>query len=201
MVKKKIPLLYKPQEDGYTHINILAGKAATLVGKRLSHFAQSPFIHPYYGAFQSMEGYWHYVSTGFMHEELRGLSGLTAKRFGRGLRKSLHLDFCEDILAGNYQKIIQSDRLAQMVVESELPFTHYYVFHGSDDNDDFKVIVPRESSWLTEGLDKIRAALKAGEVPECWKNAALRYAQNVASGVPPQGIYTPPPKLEPDVEA
>lgn len=179
--KKAKPFPYAPVTDGFDHINILAGKAATVVGKRLSHFAPSPFIHPYYGAFQSMEAFWHYASTGFRHEELRGLVGLKAKQAAAGKRKYWYPEFCEDILAGNYQKIIQDESLANMVVESELPLTHYYLF-GEEPY--LRVVVPRESNWLVPGLENIRTALKEGQTPDCWKSAAMRYAQNVASGRP-----------------
>ena len=199
--KSKAPFPYGPETDGFDHINILAGKAKTTIGNRLSHFTNTPFIHPYYGAFASMEGFWHYISTGYKHEELRGLSGLTAKQFSRGLKKMLYIDFCEDILSGNYQKIIQDERLAQMVVESELPFTHYYLFDDPTERSGYRVVLTRENAWLCKGLEEIRAALKAGEVPKCWKNAALRYARNVANGIPPQGTYTPPPKPEDEEQA
>lgn len=186
MVKKRTkPFPYRPESDGFDHINILAGKAMTVVGKRLSHFAHSPFIHPYYGSFQSMEGFWHYASTGFCHEELRDLIGLRAKQVAQGFRKHWYPEFCEDILAGNYQKIIQDEALANMLVESELPLTHYYLFPKTDeDGPGLKIVVPRESNWLVPGLESIRTALKNGETPECWKASALRYAQNVAAGNP-----------------
>lgn len=184
--KQQVTPTFGPETDGIDHINILAGKAKTVIGKRLSHFAESPFIHPYYGSFQSMEAYWHYIKTGFRREELRGLVGFTAKQTAARYNTRWYYEFCEDILAGDYQKIIQDEALAHMVVESELPFTHYYLF-GEEPNQ--RVVYPRESLWLIPGLEDIRTALKKGEVPQCWKSAALRYARNVASGNPPQGKW------------
>lgn len=186
--KKRKPSPYGPDNDGFTHINILAGKAMTLVGKRLSHFAHSPFIHPYYGAFQSMEGYWHYISTGFCHEELRHLIGLKAKQHAQNLHTRWYDHFCEDVMAGNYQKIIQDRNLSDMIMESELPFKHYYLFPDRSDPTKIVTVTPRESAWLTAGFEEIRAALKNGTVPKSWKAATLRYAQNVANGNPPQGL-------------
>lgn len=175
---------FGPDTDGFDHINILANKAKTVIGKRLSHFAHCPFVHPYYGGFQSMEGFWHYISSGFKHEGLREVYGFNAKKQGRDLTTKWYQHFCEDILAGNYQKIIQNPDLAQMMTESELPFTHYYLFEDQSNPGEQKVVVPRESVWLVQGFEDIRTALKDGNIPDCWKSATVRYATNIANGRP-----------------
>lgn len=189
--KKTKRVIYDPANDGVDHINILSRKGKTQLGRRLSHFAHSPFTHPFYGAFQSMEGFWQYASTGFQHEFLRDEIGLDAKRRGRELKDqeteeddNWYVEFTEDVLAGNYLKIIQDPSLAQMMIESELPFTHYYLFIDPNPAKPPQIRIPRESDWLCKGFEKIREALKKGTTPDFWDQAQIRYATNVANGRP-----------------
>ena len=175
---------FTPDTDGIDHINILASKAKTLLGKRLSHFAPMPFVHPYFGSFMSMEGFWHYAATGYEHDELRHVSGFEAKKLGRTYKKEWYDEHRDDVLAANWQKIIQNHPLAMLMAESELPFTHYYVF-SPDDNPGVQIVkTPRESEWLCKGFEKIRTALKEGSVPDFWLEAADRYALNMSCGRP-----------------
>lgn len=175
---------YDYRNDGEDHINILARKAKTLLGHRLSHFAHSPFTHPYYGVFQSMESFWHYASTGYIHEELRDEVGFKAKKAAEGLRKVWYTEFTEDIMVANYQKIMQDPSLSQLMIESELPFTHYYLMPDEMNPGRIKMVTPRESRWLVKGFEDIRTALKQGTIPEFWDRALMRYATNVANGRP-----------------
>lgn len=57
--------MWNPDEDGVTHINIYS-KGKTELGRWLTNFSYSPFNHPEYGKFLSMEGFWCWVSTGMM---------------------------------------------------------------------------------------------------------------------------------------
>ena len=194
MAKKKVKFDFK--NDGIDHINILAGKGKTLLGRRLSHFAHSQFIHPYYGAFQSMEGFWHFASTGFQHDFLRNEVGFDAKVKARelknkGSREHWYEEFTEDIKVANYLKIIQDPSLATMMIESELPFTHYYLMADRENPGQLVMITPRESSWLCQGFEEIRNALKNGVTPAFWERAQLRYATNVANGRPAHQSYPP----------
>lgn len=185
MARKKSSL-YNPDTDGEDHINIWT-KGKTVLGKKLSHFHHSPFIHPYYGSFQCVEGFWYYASTGFQHEQLRQLVGFKAKQEGRQLDQVWYKDFVEDVLSANWQKIMQSNDLCSMIIESELPFLHYYAYSGNPDSETpgpVKIIRPRDSVWLVPGFEDIRRCLKEGKVPEFWSKAMERYATNVASGRP-----------------
>lgn len=174
-------------KDGVDYINIYS-RGKTRLGRNLSHFARTPFIHPYFGPFESMEGFWFYMKTGKIHDQLRYLYGNRAKQYGKNLATKYDVDFKEDILAGNYQKIIQNDGLRQAFINSELPLTHYYLFEQQVDA--FMdvgvrksiVIFPKNSDWLIDGLEEIRIAMKQDQVPECWTNAAKRYVSNVTDG-------------------
>lgn len=190
MAKRKVKqVTYDFENDGVDHINILAKKGKTLLGRRLSHFAHSQFIHPYYGAFQSMEGFWHFASTGFQHDFLRNEVGFDAKIKARelklkGNKEHWYEEFTEDIMVANYLKIIQDQALATMMIESELPFTHYYLMQDRANPAKLVMITPREARWMCEGFEKIRAALKEGSTPEFFEKAQIRYATNIANGRP-----------------
>lgn len=170
-----------PDKDGIDFINMYS-QCATRLGRRLSHFARTPFIHPFFGPFESLEGFWFYIKTNKQYDELRYKYGIHAKREGKMLAKTSTVhnpNFQEDILAGNYQKIIQDKGLLQSFKASELPLTHFYLFRRDTDNPEVSlkpiVIFPRNSDWLIDGLEDIRESLKAGVVPECWVNASKRY--------------------------
>ena len=174
-------------KDGVDYINIYSN-ATTELGRIMSHFSHTPFTHPYFGYFVSMEGYWYYMRAREKDDRLRYLFGFKAKKDGRELEPRWYPEFREDILAANYQKIIQTPGLKQLFMESELPFTHFYVFAnnkttaksaGMRSKPAKIVIFPREAEWLIDGLEDIRQALKEDRVPECWARAELRYCSNV----------------------
>ena len=172
-VESGISLLgFRPQDDGVTHINIHS-RAKTELGKLLSHFAHTPFTHPYIGPFYSMEGFWYFARCGFNEKignKLHYLSGFRAKQTGRDLPPIRYEHFKEDILAANYQKIIQHEHIREMMIKSELPFDHYYTFGPNN-----RCVCPKETGWLVEGFEDIRTALKEGVVPQVWINAEKRY--------------------------
>jgi hypothetical protein len=163
---------FRSGEDGISHINIHSvGK--TELGRLLSHFAHTPFVHPYIGPFYSMEGFWYFARAGFNEKDagkLRYLSGFRAKKIGREFALKRYDDFKEDILAANYQKIIQHEHIRELVIASELPFDHYYTFGHNH-----LCVSPKEASWLIQGFEDIRTALKEGVVPQLWIDAEKRY--------------------------
>ena len=159
-------------KDGVDHINIHSvGK--TELGKLLSHFSHQPFIHPYFGLFYSMEGFWYFARIGFNEEignRLHYLSGFRAKQVGRELPYKWYTEFQDDIIAANYQKIIQNERLCELMIASELPFDHYYTFGPNSHH-----ITPQSADWLVKGFEDIRLALKEGVVPSVWIESEKRY--------------------------
>lgn len=156
-------------KDGVDHINIHS-VAKTELGRLLSHFAHTPFTHEHFGPFYSMEGFWYFARSGFNDDRLRYLSGFRAKQIGRTLSYRWYKEFKEDIIAANYQKIIQNDRICQLMIESELPFDHYYTF-----GDNNRHVTPQSTEWLIKGFEDIRLALKEGVVPSVWLEAEKRY--------------------------
>ncbi|BAW19307.1 hypothetical protein [Ralstonia phage RP31] len=160
---------FSTETDGVDHINIHSmGK--TELGQALSHFAHTPFVHPYFGPFYSMEGFWYWARSGFKEDKLRYLSGFRAKQVGKTLDYHWYKDFKEDIIAANYQKIIQHDRIRELMIESELPFDHYYTFGPTVVH-----VTPQSTDWLVKGFEDIRLALQEGVVPSVWLDAEKRY--------------------------
>lgn len=145
--------MYNPEEDGVTHINVYS-KARTELGRLMSNFTYSPFVHPQHGNFDSIEGYWYWLSTGA--DRLRKLSGYKAKKLGRELRgadwspkEDLFTNFQECIKTAITEKIITNDRLRELLADSTLPFVHYYVM--------YERVLPQESdSWIMEHWEDLR---------------------------------------------
>lgn len=165
----KSVLGFTSDKDGVDHINIHSmGK--TELGRLLSHFAHTPFVHPYFGPFYSMEGFWYFARSGFNESRLRYLSGFRAKQVGKELGYKWYKDFKEDIIAANYQKIIQHDNIRELMIASELPFDHYYTFGPNSLH-----VTPQSTDWLVQGFEDIRFALKEGSVPTVWLDAEKRY--------------------------
>jgi hypothetical protein len=141
-------IVLDPEQDGITHINVYS-KARTLLGQKLSHFAYSPFIHPVYGDFHSLEAFWHWLSTGRCHDFLRYLSGAVAKTSGGSLPKVPLDTFDVEFAQALNLRIDQDIELQQLLKHSVLPFTHYYVM--SD-----RVLVPSKHQWVLNVVERRR---------------------------------------------
>jgi hypothetical protein len=163
------------ERDGSEFINIYS-QGTTKLGRELSHFHKSPFTHPFFGHFDSMEGFWYYMRSNVRDDKLRYLSGFEAKVKGRVLPASWYPHFWEDVLAANYQKVIQNPSLMQMLADSVLPFTHYYVFKGRGGN---IVIHPRDWDVLSKGMSDIREAIIHNRPTVEWENAEKRYVNSI----------------------
>ena len=114
-------------EDGANHINIYS-EARTELGRKLTNFARTPFVHPQYGNFESMEGYWHWCSTGKQSDNYRSKYGLAAKTAKRNRSVVIYDHFEEDIISGIHCKLSQHRTIYESLMASTLPLTHYYAF-------------------------------------------------------------------------
>lgn len=148
---------FTPATDGVDHINIsVDGK--TELGVLLTHFAESHFTHPFLGPFNCMEGFWHYVRAESPDDKLRQLVGKAAYQHGKQFKTVRRPAFHKIILDGNYQKILENDRLRKLLVESDLPFTQYYIFGPEQ-----LPINPPTAPWLVPDFEKLRQIFKSGE--------------------------------------
>lgn len=145
---------FGPATDGIDHINIYT-KGATQLGQDLSNLANIPVEIPNVGKFRSLEGYWYFLSTGGKNPELMEMGGWDAKKLGKTLEKVEVHDFQEKIVEAMRLKVEQNPDLKHRIIESSLPFTHYYHYGGSD----MTVIYP-PYPWIINGWEYIRKLLQ-----------------------------------------
>lgn len=113
--------------DGVDHINVYS-KGATQLGRLLSNFAHTPFTGGN-REFASVEGWWHWYCTGKKFHHLADLYGFKAKQEGKKYERVQVPD--RKVLFSVYKRKIEcNDNIRRMLVESTLPFTHYYVYGG-----------------------------------------------------------------------
>lgn len=156
-------MIYQPEFEGIDHINIYS-KSKLWLGQELSNFTYRPIEIPEHGHFDSIEGYWYWLTC--HNDQLRTLSGFEAKKVGR---KSRGKDWCITAAFMGYikqalrLKISSHPDLQTALKESTLPFTHYYVFF----REGIQQITPVTSgNWLWHEIDCIRAELRSEPHPE-----------------------------------
>lgn len=170
--------------DGVDHINI-GQRANTELGRRLSQYAYEPFVHPYHGHFDSLEGFWYYmriepktVEEHKRRDQLRYLAGEQARQHGLRFRDQLvrPRGFREEILGCIYQKIIQRPGLKEEFVASTLPFHQYYLMSVDPRNPKaHKTIGWVRDVWITEGLELMRTEMKEDKIPSVWATVETHY--------------------------
>ena len=152
-------MIWEPKLDGYDHINIYS-KSSSKLGRALSNFTKSTFEHPDYGVFNSIEGFYFWL-TGEKHNQLKYLFGYEAKKFGQMQEKTWMVtkEFKEEIMYGIYLKILQHPYVQEMLIESTLPFAHYYYY--GDMNGKPKVYDrAKQDHYMIDACELIRVKLK-----------------------------------------
>lgn len=143
-----------PRNDGVDHINIWS-RGRTKFGRWLSNFAYSPFTHPTYGWFASMEAYYYYIATGSKHEGLRKLFGREAKMVGKTFPR-VTVEYFEDIMMEGIEwKALCNPFCLNAVRGNYLRYTHYFYF-GQSDTPNIKIIEDGKSWWLMCGWEEVR---------------------------------------------
>lgn len=135
-------------QDGVDHINVY-GRGATALGRALSNFAHTPFTLDGL-TFASVEAWWYwqslvaYGAAGQPLSQLRGLTGLEAKKVGRelhGLKLTIPPTKAALLTAYRAKLAAHPDILAALKA-STLPFDHYYEYDGQR----------RDTHWRWTGL-------------------------------------------------
>jgi hypothetical protein len=145
--------LPNPADDGEQHINCWT-QAKTRLGRLATNLSDLRTRHPDYGLFRCAEGLYYYLKTGMRHEDLRAMDGFSAKNFGSAQEIKWNNNLWAEMKVGIRNKIEDSEELRELVVESSLPFEHYYVYHG-------RVVVPRGSDKFIQVLEEIRSEMFA----------------------------------------
>lgn len=144
---------YNPKDDGVTHINVYSN-GLTELGRFLSNFAKHPIVTED-GPFNSVEGYWYWLST--KDDHLRTLHGFEAKRYGRITGGEDWLDdaeFKRKICNAITTKLQTAPELVTSTLRfCGLPLAHYYVYQG-------KVIEPKSGKWIIKHIENYRKSLK-----------------------------------------
>lgn len=157
----KIPFIgVDPREDGYSHINTYS-QGETRLGRMLSNFYRSPVGIKGYGYFQSLEGFWYYLSTGCKNEKLREVWGAEAKKLGREMtRVEMETEEFQDIFKRALcSKIMGNSDILNAFIDSSAPFVHYY-WYGKDISNPHVVLCP-QVDWMMDYLNDLRRRMKA----------------------------------------
>ena len=152
--------VWSPKYEGIDHINIYS-KSKLPVGRALSNFFKSKFKHPIHGSFMSVEGFYYWLLSGKKYDDIRELHGFLAKRYGKSLPIENKIDakFKEEIRHAIAYKILQNVYIQNLLIESSLPFAHYY-FYG-DAMDKPKIIDKfKEHEYMVFAIEEIRVNLK-----------------------------------------
>lgn len=147
-----------PNDDGIKHFNIYT-KAKTELGKWLSNFTHTPFTHPEYGHWESMEGFWYWASTGMQHETLRNVYGFKAKEVGKKYIKRKNPKFKEMIKSALECKLNTNLVFRTEFKRTVLPLKHYY-YYGNPNYGRIKIIEPPSGKFFTSILEEIRDDMK-----------------------------------------
>ena len=129
------------------------------MGRWLSNFTRSPFIHPEYGLFESMEGFWYWAATGMTHHVLKSVWGFKAKQVGKEFPRIKNKDFRSMIKSALRCKLTQHPNELKMFLGNKLSLEHYY-YYGNIQDFRVKVIVPPSSKMLIDILDELKNELK-----------------------------------------
>lgn len=139
-----------PGRDGVDHLNIYS-RGETKLGRWMSNFTKHPFVHPQHGPFDSVEGYWYWLST--YDERLRKLSGFQAKKLGKSLPRQLVIGFNTEVFKNLIREAITAKLntpplWSGLLRQCTLPFCHYYVFNGR--------AVDAGYQWIVDHWDFLR---------------------------------------------
>lgn len=130
--------MFDPNRDGVDHINIYS-KGKTELGRWMSNFTREPIEVPGHGHFDSIEGYWYWLSKG--DDRLRTMSGFAAKQLGKSLpvnpqfhqqsSEALEFSFRLMIVEALKAKAAKRPDMVAKLRATSLPLTHYYAFNGT----------------------------------------------------------------------
>ena len=160
-------------EDGVDHINI-SNQAKTELGQSLAQDVFIPFVHPVYGKFNTVTGFWYYISSSTRDEYCRTMSSGKLRAIFKGRKLPPVKNFKAIILEAYWLKITQHEAIKKELMESTLPIDCYFFKEGENNR-----TRPRNHRWLLQGLNEIRNALK--------KNTDFNYTRFL--DIPGSDIY------------
>lgn len=152
-----------PDTDGIDHINIYT-KGKTELGRSLTNLSPYPLIHD--GVrFHSMEAFWYYHKLrmlGLTYLHFSTMKGFEAKKAGAKIKENLSPEQFEEFKAlmidGMKCRLRQNRQLLQLLVDSDLPFKHYYGYGSTAAG--WKIVELTRHDWQCELYEEIRSICK-----------------------------------------
>jgi hypothetical protein len=145
-------------EEGVDHINISI-KSNTKLGRFLSNRFKTPFTHPEFGEFQSIEGLWCFLSYEIPNpapeERVRKLQFNNTTKFVNILVKKKTEGFKNHIYETILSKIFTNVDMSKELTANKLPLLMYYT-----DVDGVRVNI-NHGDWLIPMFVKIRNQLES----------------------------------------
>ena len=129
------PDMHQWVKDGEDHICI-ERKAKTELGRSLClDNGDYPFTSRYFGKFNSLEGYWLYVTCPDFNrrEHLRSVSGVALQGIRRDAMNTMvkTSNLRSIMMQAMYDRIVQNEKLRELFIENTLPFDMYHVDYES----------------------------------------------------------------------
>lgn len=143
-------------EDGVDHINI-SNQAKTELGQSLSQDVFIEFEHPIFGKFNTLTGFWYYISSTDRKNECRTLNSNKLRRMFKDVKLPSIKNFRAIILEAYWLKITQNEAIQHELLNTELPLDCYFITANGTVR-----TRPKNHRWLLQGLNDMRNALKKG---------------------------------------
>lgn len=153
----------KAIDDGVKYINIYDFGEKEL-GRMLSPVTHMPFVHPAYGSFQNLQGFWEWIKSEERPDAIRYVSGKQAVHIGRGLTKIYLPNFEELIMQANFCRIDQNEKLRKEFLLSSLPFEMFYI--RNPDSPQRLPVRPSNREIIVNATTKVRELMWHGNVPD-----------------------------------
>lgn len=152
-----------PDTDGVDHINIYT-KGKTEVGRALTNL--SPYSFLYEGdRFMSVEGFWYYHKMkilGLPYEHFKVMRGFDAKKAGGKIKHNLSPEQFDEfkliMIEGMKCRLRQNPKLLKLLVDSDLPFKHYYGYGSTEKG--WKIVELHRHNWQCDLYEEIRSICK-----------------------------------------
>jgi hypothetical protein len=181
--------MIKIENDGIDHINIYS-RGATEIGRKLSNFSYTPFVLPDHGLFNSVEGFWYWLTR--RDDRLRFLDGYEAKKLGRKLpvihsyKKCEYHLFQQEIKSAIDVKLNTHREIRIGLFASELPLVHYYVVRNEIER---SINIPDNSVWLMDYFTEIRGEANPNKIYKALNINKIFVESKVESLAPQMSLF------------
>lgn len=159
-----LPAVNKLANDGIDHINI-HHTARTNLGKALSAYGESVFMHNRWGRFLTVHGFMSWLCSPKQPDNFRTMSGTRVERAMFRQETVMVHNFYFVFFDATWQKIKANKELYDALAANTLPFDHYY--YQTVSKDPLVIIRSRVQSSITviRGMNELRDAARGKREP------------------------------------